>query len=170
MPEGEHETEGERPLRLLRKAGDGRREADRPGAKGHAGQDREPELCGLGKKPDAKQGKDHRAQQTAHQRAADAEAFGANAGRDRPQYAAEGHEAANQADRSFVKVEAEQVKVKEEEVDRETKAEEHRRGEEKPELPPGCLGGQSAEIPQRRPGHLGLPGSPASKSRQSIAC
>ena len=50
---------------------------------------REAELRGLGKKTNAKHGEDHRAQQTAYQRATDAEAFGANAGGDRPQYAAE---------------------------------------------------------------------------------
>jgi hypothetical protein len=110
------------------------------------------------------------AQQTAYQRAADAEAFGANPGRNGPQYAAERHEAANQTDGPFVKVEAKQINVKEEEENRETKAEEDRGAEEKPVLPPGGLRGQPAGPLKEIPGHLGLPESPASESRQSIAC
>ncbi len=86
---------------------------------------------------DAKQGEDHGAQQTGYQRWTNAEAFRADAGGDGPQYAAEGHQAANEAERPFGKVEAEQIEVKEKEEDRETKAEEQGGGVEKPELPPG---------------------------------
>ena len=55
-----------------------------------------------------------------------------------------GRETANQAERSFIKAKTEQIEVKEKKVDREPKAEEQRRSEEEPELPPGRLGGQSA--------------------------
>ena len=154
---------------FLSKAGDGRRETHRPGTKGHAGEERECELRRLGKHTNTKHGEDHGAQQAAYERETQAEALGAKADGDRPQYAAQGHEAADQAERSLGVVKAEQVKVEEKKEDGEAKVEKQRCGEEKPELPAGRPGQQAAEMRQGRPAHLGSPESQANRSRHSIA-
>ena len=158
---GEHQAESEWPLLLCGQAGDGGRETDRPGTKGHAGQDSEHELCGLGDKADAQQGKHYRARKTGYERCTDAEALSADAGGDGPQYAAKRHQATDESQRAFGKVEAEQVEVKKKKEDREPKAVEQRGSVEEPELSARRV---------RQTDHVGLTGVRARRLRQSIAC